>query len=543
MTGQRDNTLVDKGRRNFVIASGAVGAVVGLEPKFALGKTLAGVNGYDVVIVGGGSAGAALAYRLSGDPARRVLLIEAGKAYQPEEYPDPVRLQTIIGGDPAHDWGFTSEPGWAGKAIPVPRGKVLGGSSAINGAVAMRAHAGDFRRWAEAGLPNWSHDEVVPFYKLMERTSHGSDALHGRSGPWPIHQLQWDEISDMQRAFIGSAEAAGYKRVTDFNGDDPFGVGPYPMNTRIGNRLNTGMTYLGRGVRARPNLTIRSETLVDRLEIQDNRAPAVVLAGGERIEAGEVVLAAGTYGSAALLMRSGIGPAKDLSALDIPVVADLPVGTRLQDHPFFFTTWAAHPERLGLPIPPVGALLWGKSSLARPDDLDTHVTAVHYGDPKSSPTGGIFMLAVANTRPQARGSVRLRDRNPASAPAIALNLLGEAEDRQRLMDGIEIVRRIVSDGPLKEIVADEMVPGPSIRDRAALESALPMALDTYHHPTSTAPMGADGDPHAVVDWQGRVKGVGGLRVADASIFPDVPSVATNPTVIMAAERIAAWMMA
>lgn len=496
---------------------------------------------YDVVIVGGGSAGAALAHRLSADPARRVLLLEAGHAYDPEAYPDVVRRQVAMGGDAVHNWGYTSEPGWTGKPIPVPRGRVLGGSSAINGSVSMRAPAGDFARWARAGLTGWSHAEVLPAYRRIERTSHGADALHGRTGPWPIHQLQWDEISDMQRAFVQSSEAAGYRRVDDFNGADPFGAGPYPMNTRMGDRLNTGMTYLSRAVRARPNLAIRSDTLVDAVEVADGRTTGVRLAGGERVAAGEVVLAAGTYGSAAVLLRSGVGPAAELRALGIPVVADLPVGRRLQDHPFFYTTWAARPERVGLPTPPIGAILWARSSQARADELDVHVVAVHFGDPKMSPTGSVFVLGVAMTRPASRGSVRLRDRNPATAPVIVLNLLGEPADRARMIDGIEVARRVARGGPLKDMIAAELLPGPAVQDRAALERVLPMALDTYHHPTSTAPMGDDRDPHAVVDWQGRVRGVAGLRVADASIFPDVPSAALNPTVLMTAERVAGWM--
>jgi choline dehydrogenase len=313
------------------------------------------------------------------------------------------------------------------------------------------------------------------------------------------------------------------------------------MNNRMGQRLNTGMTYLSDVVRARPNLTIYSETLADRVEIENGRAQAVILADGERIAAGEVVLAAGTYGSAAILLRSGIGPAADLKALDIPLVADLPVGLRLQEHPFYFTVWAAHPDRLGLPIPPVGAILWTRSSRAGPGDGDLHVSAVHYGDPADSPTGAIFMLALALTRPSSIGSLKLQDRDPRTAPLIDLNILGTARDRKLMVEGIQLIRRIASQGPLSEIIAQELVPGPAAADAAALEAALPTALDIYHHPTSTAPMGGDGDPGAVTDYQGRVRGIARLRVADASCFPDVPSVATNPTVVMLAERVSHWI--
>lgn len=500
-----------------------------------------GESHYDVVIVGGGSAGAVMASRLSEERFRRVLLIEAGQAYAPDAYPDAVRLQHIIGADAAHDWGYSAEPDIYGVTMPVPRGKVLGGCSAVNAGVAMRAPSGDFERWAAAGLEQWSAQEVLPFFQRSERTVHGEDAFHGRHGPWPIHYLQDDEVSDMQRAFVASAMQAGFPRVADFNGDRPFGVGPYPMNNRMGQRLNTGMTYLSFDVRMRPNLSIRSQTLVDRIAFDGRRATAVVLADGQRIGADNIVLSAGTYGTAAVLLRSGIGPAKDLLDLGIGVVANLPVGQRLQEHPFFYTTWAARPDRLGLPVPPVGAILWAQSSKAAANVGDFHVSAVHYGDPLASPTGAIFMLALALTRPRSMGTVTLRSRAADAAPVIALNLLTDAQDRRLMVEGIELIRRIARQGPLAELIAEELVPGAMSISYDALEAALPMALDIYHHPTSTAPMGGSNDAHAVTDYQGRVRGVDGLRIADASIFPDVPCVATNPTVIMLAERISQWM--
>ena len=498
----------------------------------------------DVVIVGGGAAGAVLARRLTEDPARRVLLLEAGAAYDPDAYPDPMRRQDLIGGDPAHDWGYRSEPAGLGRSIPLPRGKLLGGSAAINGSVAMRAPRVDHDRWARAhGLEGWGWDDVLPAFRRMERTSAGPDDLHGRAGPLPVHQLGFEETSDMQRAFVESAVAAGYPRVADFNGREPFGAGPYPMNTRVGVRLNAGMTYLDAATRARPNLEIRAGAEVDAVILDGDRAAGVRLVAGEEVRAGEVILAGGTYGSPAILLRSGVGPAADLRALGIPVAADLPVGCRLQDHPFSFTVWAADRARVGLGIPPVGAILWARTRQAGPGDLDLHITAVHYGDPATSPTGAIFMLAVANTRPASVGSLQLRGRDPRLAPAIDLAFLREPRDRAGLVDGIELARALVGREPLAGLVHSELVPGPAATSRSAIEAGLAGSLDTYHHPTSTVPMGGDRDPGAVVDGQGRVKGLRGLRVVDASTFPDVPSVATHVPTLVLAEHVAARITA
>ena len=248
----------------------------------------------DVVIVGGGAAGAVLARRLTEAVDRRVLLLEAGAVHAPDAYPDSLRRQDMIGINPEHDWDYQSEPSTLGRSIAIPRGKVLGGSSAINGSVAMRAPRVDHQRWAvEHDLAGWSWDDVLPAYRRLERTSAGADELHGRAGPLPIHQLGFEETSDMQRAFVEAAVAAGYPRVADFNGRAPFGVGPYPMNTRVGNRLNAGMTYLDAATRARPNLTIRGQAEVDAVVFRSDRATGVRLVDGEEILGGEVILSGG----------------------------------------------------------------------------------------------------------------------------------------------------------------------------------------------------------------------------------------------------------
>ncbi|CAI1582328.1 MULTISPECIES: GMC family oxidoreductase [Serratia] len=491
---------------------------------------------FDVVIVGGGSAGAVMAARLSENPARRVLLLEAGHSYAPYDYPRLIADSDVLGanGNPEFEWGYRTEPGYVSHAIGAIRGKVLGGSSGVNGAVAIRARPEDFNRW---DLPGWGYQDLLPAFKKLE-TRHGlhDRAIHGDSGPFPVVQLTLDDITPMQRAFVAATRANGYDAIDDFDGPSANGVGPYPMNIVNGVRVNTGMAYLDEKTRARDNLTLRADTLVDRVIFDGQHAIGVRLASGEEIHAAEVILSAGTYGSAAVLMRSGIAPAQQSKRLGIPVVADLPVGENLVDHPFYYNAYAARPDVIGSQSPVIGAKLWTHSSQAEPGELDLHITATHLFPHDQSPTGVGFVLAVALTRPQSTGRVWLESRDPAAAPHIDLNFLAQESDRVRLLEGVKLARKIGQTAPLSALIHSELAPAAD-SDEAILAS-MAATLDTYHHPTSSAPMGNAGEPKAVVDLQGRVHGVYGLRVVDASIFPDVPSVATNVTTIATAEHIA-----
>ncbi|ASL82448.1 MULTISPECIES: GMC family oxidoreductase [Serratia] len=491
---------------------------------------------FDVVIVGGGSAGAVMAARLSENPARRVLLLEAGHSYAPYDYPRLIADSDVLGanGNPEFEWGYRTEPGYVSHAIGAIRGKVLGGSSGVNGAVAIRARPEDFNRW---DLPGWGYQDLLPAFKKLE-TRHGlhDRAIHGDSGPFPVVQLTLDDLTPMQRAFVAATRANGYDAIDDFDGPSANGVGPYPMNIVNGVRVNTGMAYLDEKTRARDNLTLRADMLVDRVIFDGQHAIGVRLASGEEIHAAEVILSAGTYGSAAVLMRSGIAPAQQSKRLGIPVVADLPVGENLVDHPFYYNAYAARPDVIGSQSPVIGAKLWTHSSQAEPGELDLHITATHLFPHDQSPTGVGFVLAVALTRPQSTGRVWLESRDPAAAPHIDLNFLAQESDRVRLLEGVKLARKIGQTAPLSALIHSELAPAAD-SDEAILAS-MAATLDTYHHPTSSAPMGNAGEPKAVVDLQGRVHGVYGLRVVDASIFPDVPSVATNVTTIATAEHIA-----
>jgi choline dehydrogenase len=501
---------------------------------------------YDYVIVGAGSAGCVLANRLTADGKSRVLLLEAGPRDNDPWIHIPLGYGKLFARKDVN-WAYDSEPepNLNGRRIFSPRGKVLGGSSSINGLVYIRGQPEDFDTWE---VPGWSHVELLPYFEKRQVA---------------VSDLECHELCD---AFIASAQAVGIPPRADFNGEQQEGTGYYQATTRNGRRSSTAVAYL-REAERRPNLTVETNALAEKVLFKDRKAVGVsYVRGGQRREATanrEVILSGGSFNSPQLLQLSGVGPRALLEAHGIPLVHEAPgVGEDLQDHFYCRTMWRCKkPVTLNDDMMTVFrqakiglqwlALRKGPLTVAaghaaafvrtRPESKrpDAQIYFINFSTAKR---GGIlhpwsgFTLSVSQLQVESRGSVRIRSADPAAPPAIRYNYLDTENDRRVMIEGMKIVRKIAAAAPLADYIVAEEFPGKDAQSDAELLAVLRQSGESVFHPTSTCRMGTD--ERSVVDSQLRVRGVHGLRVVDASIMPAVPSGNTNASVIAIAEKAA-----
>ncbi|WP_396267596.1 GMC family oxidoreductase [Ideonella sp.] len=544
---------------------------------------------YDHIVIGGGTAGCLLANRLSADPEREVLLIEAGGRDDYVWINIPVGYLYCIG-NPRTDWLYKTEPdaGLNGRSLRYPRGRVLGGCSSINGMIYMRGQARDYDQWAAlTGAEHWRWDQCLPYFKRHEDHWKGENAFHAApgfdskglraGGEWRVEKqrLSW-EILD---AFSQAAQQAGVPATEDFNRGSNEGVGYFEVNQRSGFRWNSARAFL-RPAFPRPNLQIWLGATVHRLLLEPDaqgalRAVGVEIIpeqGGEPVQARcttEIVLTAGAIGTPAILQRSGLGPAETLQSLGIAVQRDLPsVGANLQDHLQIRSVYQVSGVKT---LNTMAHSLWGKAMMGleyvlkrsgplsmapsqlgaftRSSPEQAHPNVQYHVQPLSLDAFGeplhrfnAFTASVCNLNPTSRGRVDIASADPKAAPAIRPNYLSTPEDRQVAADSLRLTRRIVNQSALARYQPQEIKPGVQFQSDEDLARLAGDIGTTIFHPVGTCKMGRDDDPTAVVDAQLRFRGVAGLRIADASVMPLITSGNTNSPVLMLAEKAAEWML-
>ncbi len=541
---------------------------------------LPAMNEYDYIIVGAGSAGCVLANRLSASGQDRVLLLEAGGSDRSPLIQVPLGYGLTFS-DPKYNWMYTTAPDPAldGRTSFWPRGKVLGGSSSLNAMVYMRGQHADYDEWRDAGNPGWGWSEVLPYFKKSEDHVFGANAHHGAGGELAVSDFA-DQVHPLCERFLKAGDALGYGRTSDFNGERKEGFGLWQMTIRKGVRASTSNAFL-RPAMHRSNLTVLTHALVQRVLLQEREAVGVeCVVKGVRQQfrcRKEVILSGGAINSPQLLQLSGVGDAQHLRAKGVPVVHHLPaVGQGLQDHlcvsyffkskvptlnntlgPWYGKVWAGmrylfnRKGPLGMSVNQAGAFVRSREGLAQPN-LHLYFNPISY-TANTAPVGKrfqlqnpdpfpAFLISFNTCRPTSRGSVLIQSANPNDKPLITTHFLTTSHDRQDIVEGARMVRRIAATAPLADIVESEHLPGAQVQSEEAIFADFAKRGGSVYHASCTCAMGPMPET-SVVDARLRVHGMRRLRVVDASVFPSVTSGNTNAPVIMVAEKAADMILA